>query len=78
MLVDHVLLGPSGIYVICDLTGGCDGPAATARGAGSRVVDLAAEACAEHAERVGDVLARGTATGSARSCASTTPRNAAR
>ena len=57
MLVDHVLLGPSGIYVICDLTGGCDGPGATARGAGSRVVDLAAEACAEHAELLGDVLA---------------------
>lgn len=56
VLIDHVLVGPSGIYVICYPTSAPDRPDATRALGGERALDAAVATCAEHTGVIRDLL----------------------
>lgn len=56
MLIDHVLVGPSGIYVIRYLPSEPDTPGATTGHGRQRLHDLGAAACTEYADVINDLL----------------------
>lgn len=56
MLIDHVLVGPSGIYVIWYLASEPDRPGATKGRGGQRTHDVAAAACAEYIDIISGLL----------------------
>ena len=56
MLIDHVLVGPSGIYVIRYLPSEPDRPGATTGRGRQRLHDVGAAACAEYADAISGLL----------------------